>query len=226
MVDAEKDIEEYKKDWFSKVGEDSLNIFTIAEESLEAHSNIESVIIVKKLPRYDRSRDALSGIKSQLSQYANSVYNQVWLKKGCPKNIYFVDIELGTESSKYLRRLIYGKSNRNDYDGIHLRGEGAARHFTYRAIKAMNSIISGKVNYPGAQHRTKDYTAKHSNYHTTTCPQAQYQKRQTATNQQTGYSSDNQSQRQSGVNSQARRYSDVVDNRYSVPTGNRFSPLN
>ena len=98
MVDAEKDIEEYKKDWFSKVGEDSLNIFTIAEESLEAHSNIESVIIVKKLPRYDRSRDALSGIKSQLSQYANSVYNQVWLK-----NIYFVDIDLGTESSKYLR---------------------------------------------------------------------------------------------------------------------------
>ena len=104
--------------------------------------------------------------------------------------------------------------------------EGAARDFTHRAIKSMKAIISGKVNDPGAQRRTKDYTAKHSNYQRSTCPQAQYQRHQTATNQQTGYSSDNQSQCQSGVNSQARRYSDVVDNRYSVPTGNRFSPLN
>ena len=43
------------------------------------------VIIVKRLPRYDSSAADPLGIKANLSQFANSVYDQLWFKKGGQK---------------------------------------------------------------------------------------------------------------------------------------------
>ena len=79
-----------------------------------------------------------------------------------------------------------------DYDGIHLRGPAASRHFTYRAVNAIKSVFGNiKTSF---SHRPKSPQFRRNqqlsvdtnyrweenknggsnNYHDN-CPQAQYQ---------------------------------------------------
>ena len=58
-----------------------------AVDALKNASRLKNVIIVKRLPRFDRSNEDIIGIKSQLSTYANSVYDQLLIKRGNPNNI-------------------------------------------------------------------------------------------------------------------------------------------
>jgi hypothetical protein len=80
------------------------------------------VIIVKRLPRYDRSSKDIIAIKSKLSIFANQVYDQLWLKHVSPARILLVELPLGCE---------------HKYDVIHLAGQAALRHFTYRAVQTL-----------------------------------------------------------------------------------------
>ena len=63
------------------------------------------------------------------------------VQKGFTDKYPHCDFELGTESSKHLKNLIYGQSTSKNYDGIHLEGEGASRHLSYRAVQAIKPII-------------------------------------------------------------------------------------
>jgi hypothetical protein len=110
MVDTLKDIKQYKQEWFDKVEKNSLDLFDIAEEAIKNNPHLQ-VVIVKRLPRYDRGSADLLKIKSKLSEFGNSVYNQVWIKRGCPSNIRIVEIEFGCSDGPdraYLRKIIYG----------------------------------------------------------------------------------------------------------------------
>ena len=62
LMDASKDIKEYKKEWFNKVKDDSKQLLSIAQNALENNKKLEKVIILKRLPRYDRSSADLIGI--------------------------------------------------------------------------------------------------------------------------------------------------------------------
>ena len=55
-------------------------------------------------------------------------------------------------NSKHLRSLIYGKMNSEQIDGIHIRGPGARRHFTYRAVQAVKQVLfPAKRNFSANQ---------------------------------------------------------------------------
>ena len=71
VLDNTKDLTEYKKEWFKKVENDSAKLFKIAQDALKANNSIEKVIIVKRLPRFDRSSNDILQIKSELSEFAN-----------------------------------------------------------------------------------------------------------------------------------------------------------
>ena len=73
-----------------------------------------------------------------------------------------MDFELNCSSSGYLKELIYGQITERNYDGIHLRGGGAQRHFTYRAVNAVKPILC-----PG-----DEQLAAADNH--TNCPQTQF----------------------------------------------------
>ena len=95
---------------------------------------------MKRLPRYDhKSADPLH-ITQCLSEVANSVYDQLWLEDGGPNNIHIASLDK-MDSYGYLKDIIYGKTNEPSYDGIHLRGPAAVRHFTYRAVNAIKSVF-------------------------------------------------------------------------------------
>ena len=136
----EKALMKFKRELHMKVENDSKKIFQIAEEASELVKDLH-VIIVKRLPRYDDVKADPLKLKANLSHFANSVFDQLWFKKGSPTNIHIVNIELGTESSKHLKNLIYGQPTSKNYDGIHLEGEGASRHLSYRAVQAIKPII-------------------------------------------------------------------------------------
>ena len=81
------------------------------------------------------------GIKSELSEFANTAYNQLWRMSGSPQNIKIVDIDLQTQKYRNLRDLIYGSANSSNFDGVNLLGQGASRHFSYRLKQAFRPIM-------------------------------------------------------------------------------------
>ena len=42
----------------------------------------------------------------------------------------------------YLKNLIYAQRNSKKIDGIHLHGPGASRHFTYRVVQAVKTVMA------------------------------------------------------------------------------------
>ena len=143
VMDTKEDLLNIKKQWFARVEEDSKKIFEIAEEAVAKNSKLK-VIIIKRLPRYDKSSQDILGIKSQLSVYANNVYDQLLLQSSYSSNIHVMEINMELQNSSYIRKLIYGDITSEQFDGIHLKGDGASRHLTYRAVQAMKPILCSK----------------------------------------------------------------------------------
>ena len=218
MMDPSKNIEKYKEEWFEKVEEASNKLFKIAEDAIEKAPNM-NVVIVKRLPRFDRASNDIIGIKSQLSTYANSIYDQLWLKKGSPGNIHIVEVDLKCSNSRYLKSLIFGDPNTNYFDGVHLKGPGASRHFTYRVNQVLKPVLqrhnanrrfssppppirTQKVRSQPIKSEQMSATSNHTN-----CEQAQYKRRQLLRHKPS--------------------YAQVVqDGYYSVTTSNRYEHLN
>ena len=223
LMDSTKDIEDYKREWFHQVEEDSKNVFSIAEEAIKKKPDLK-VIILKRLPRFDRSSQDLIGIKSQLSTFANSAYDHLWVKLGSPKNIQVVEANMQTQSSQFLRNLIYGSRNAESVDGIHLRGSGGSRHFTYRVIQAVKPVLASRqpANHSSWSKESKgrNSPANHSSWtmesksrksdNHTDCPQASYQKK-------------------SAKRINSANYAEAVKGKhyvYTVPTSNIYNHLN
>ena len=173
MMDTKRDIEEEKKHWFSQAENDSKELFKIAEDALNMKPRLK-IVIIKRLPRFDRSKQDIIGIKSKISDFANSVLDQEWVKRGSPQNIHIVELNL-VQGSRNLKSLIYGSPESDGVDGIHLRGPGAQRHFTYRAVQAVKKALS----YPlrPAKYVLKTARKMREDYHAT-CPQTMYEKAQ------------------------------------------------
>ena len=137
-------------------------------------------MIVKRIPRFDCSSEDILGIKSELSNFANSVYDQLWTKRGSPENIRIAELKLNVEHSSHLKSLIFGSRTENNFDGIHLNCIGASRHFiTYRAMQAIQDMISPHHRKPSQIPRSHGQSAAKHNLGEddhSDCPQARYQR--------------------------------------------------
>ena len=80
--------------WERKVEESRRKVFKLAQKSLKNNPSLKKVLILKSLPRFDPSTVDPSSIKSKLNNFGNAVYDSMWLKSGCPKNIQIVDQQL------------------------------------------------------------------------------------------------------------------------------------
>ena len=131
----------------------------------------------------------------------------------------------GFECSGFLKEIIYGNPVHNKYDGIHLRGTGAARHFTYRAVNALKPVFNHKISPPTGRKQPKRAVPQ-TDFHAN-CPQTQYQRR--VRDQSNRFEPSRDEYRRSQDNTR-RQYSDVVKGghryTYTVPTQNKFNPLN
>ena len=160
-------IESVKKQWAEKVEQDSRNIFNLAEEATKYNPEID-VVIVKRLPRFDPHSSDPIGIRSKLTKFGNELYDQLWFKAGGPKNIHITNLDMNLDQSEHIRKLVFGPRSARNYDGVHLRGSGATRHFTYRAVQAVRAVFP---------RQNSAVSGERESYHRN-CPQAQYQRRQ------------------------------------------------
>ena len=62
-------------------------LFNIAEQSLANNPELENVVILKRIFRCDIQQNDPAQIKNKLSEFGNRVLDDMWLTKGCPKNI-------------------------------------------------------------------------------------------------------------------------------------------
>ena len=204
MMDPNKDIKEYEKEWTNKAEKDSEILFNLALEVTRNNPEME-VVILKRLPRFDSKVQDPNGIKSKLSQFANNVSDHLFFKHGCPNNIKITSIELGLES-QYLRQIVIGNPDSQSYDGIHLRGSEASRHFMYRAVQSIfPHFLKNGANVSVS---SVSRPASHTN-----CPQARY-KRQSQQNHGAGRMSTTKKHKEP-----SHEYG------YNVPTKNSFNVL-
>ena len=61
MANSPKELEDLKKEWFEKVEQDSINLFDVAEEASKNDPDMK-VVIVKRLPRYDKPSEDILGV--------------------------------------------------------------------------------------------------------------------------------------------------------------------
>ena len=131
-------------------------------------------------------------------------------------------MKFGLDNSKpqYLREILFGKPDNQKYDGYHLNGQSASRHFTYRAIQAIRPITSSEsrpANQSGTRGRNIESGGR-ENFHRD-CPQSRYMRKNKVESHQ------GNRKFASYAESVKQRTSDV-GYAYSVPTQNRFNPLN
>ena len=65
--------------------------------------------------------------------------DDIWLTKGCPKNIKIVQQALDCKGELKLAR--YGSPSTRGYDGVHLRGSLSVQHYTGSVINVMSDIM-------------------------------------------------------------------------------------
>ena len=136
-------MQDHKKDWFQQAENESKELYKSAEAAAEENKDLK-VCIVKRLPRFDRSSADLIGIKSEISDFANTILKQEWIKSGRPSRINILDLKLNLSESKHIRHLIYGDRNSSNYDGVTPIGKGVSRHFSYRVKQALEPIVTRK----------------------------------------------------------------------------------
>ena len=78
------------------------------------------MVILKRIFRCDTLKNDPNQIKNRLSD--------IWLTKGCPKNITIAQQPLECDGNLRLSR--YGSPSAKGSDGIHMRGVMAVQHYT------------------------------------------------------------------------------------------------
>ena len=125
-------------------------MFAIAEKSLAENKNLEKVIILKRIFRCDKLNNDPSQIRNKLSEFGNRTYDDIWLSRGCPKNIVLAYQPLECEGE--LRKARFGSPSDQSYDGIHFRGKQAVQHYTNSVIHVLSDvfphIVKTKMNSP------------------------------------------------------------------------------
>ena len=177
------------------------NMFTTAQRALEEHPNLKKVVIMEHAPRYDEKDNDPLGLKPELSKYANSVYNQLWLDSHLKNKI-----SVGRHSLNEISDESYDDIFRNPksgrHDGVHLYGRSGRKIYT----KSVKNIL--QKSFPSSSPVSQPSQGKQDHlsqkYHKKKSPQAVNQKSQNVQD-----------------NGQPRYHASVkVNNRFSVFNSN------
>ena len=131
-----------------------------------------------------------------------------------------------TKESKYLKEIIYGQADNQRFDGIHLSGKDASRHFSYRVVQSLKQIFQNprqakmrSSQYSSVRSESESFVRASDSYGHTSCPQAQYQRIQRS---KRAHRSGHYVSYASVVKSNTR--GDQIFS-FSIPTRNRFIKL-
>ena len=139
--------------------------------------------------------------------FGNSLYDSMWMQSGCPENIQICDQKLdcrGPLREKRFGNPAYLGHDGKRWDGIHMRGHLAVRHYT----NSMVNILSD-VNPLGPD-----------NYHQS-CPQTNYQRRHNFVSSQQNNMADNYQYQNSRHRGNNRHFRDSQSHQQTAPYGDQ-----
>ena len=129
----------------------SEKLFCIAEKSLEENKSLDNVLIFKRIFRCDTLKNDPTQIRSKLSDFGNRVLDDLWLTKGCPKNIKIVEQPLKCQGDLRVSR--FGFPSAQGYDGVHMRGKLAVQHYTGSLINVVLDALTNSNTNSENQHK-------------------------------------------------------------------------
>ena len=156
----------------------SERLYELAQKALIKHSSLKKVIIVKRICRFDCK------IKSHLSEYANSVFDHLWMKNGCPSNIVVEKQNLDCKGE--IKSQCFGSPGSPGYDGIHPRGKFAVQHFTRTFIDMYTSVSPQSSQGQSQPNKHQEHTAsQNQSSQVNPVKPSQYQEQPPSQNQET-----------------------------------------
>ena len=233
-------------DWEEKIRQSRTKLFNLAESCLSNQKELKTVIILTSLPRYDPLEVDPNSIKAKLNNFGNSLYSTLWMQRGCPKNIMIYDQKL--DCNGVLREKRFGipgivSQNGKPWDGTHMRGHQAMRHYTNSVARIFGAHFSGlsidwsknpsESNYHPTrnfQHRNfarsnQSHRAPNYNYHGQQYTQGSYEQgwssHQAEFGQSRGFKRNNKHSYEDKRHGPA--FQEKSDSYYNIPVANRFN---
>ena len=204
------------------------NLFVTAEDALKAQPGLKKVVVMTQIPRYDPKAEDPRALKQALAQLFNNTLGELWLD--CVVKDKIVIGIHNLECSGGIREARYRDSIRQHYDGIHMYGPSGAKAYTTSVLDILSeaNIIMESGEFISGSDFYKSFI------------QYEYQKRRNRRNNQNRHrdihhmrsDSDNdrdiRPRRDSDNDRDVRpkRIFSHHDDRYTVPTSNRFAHLN
>ena len=211
----------------------SEKMFDLAEKSLTENKSLKKVIILKRIFRCDTAQSDPTQIRNKLSEFGNRMLDDIWLTKGCPKNISIAQQPLECDGDLKVSR--YGSPSVRGYDGIHMRGKLAVQHYTGSVI---NILLKSLPNLEKVSRMPINITLAPPNTYANILKRNikphQFRSNHRQNNKDYFYNPGyNFAQPQlvpghaqyTGPNMQSRSTQNVPDRQYNVKTQNRFSEL-
>ena len=149
-IDVTLNYDDHIQDWKEQIRVAASAVFDLAQTALATNPDLRKVILMKRIPRHDDK------IRSQLTKYGNSVYDQIWEELGSPSSIVIGEPNLDCYGD--LKDLRYGVSGSQVCDNIHLRGKLGPAHLTNSIIKTF------KLAFPFLQSLTTEAPVKSNSY--------------------------------------------------------------
>ena len=179
-LDNENDLGEKLSIGEEKIAASSTALFNIAEDITKKNPQLK-VIINKRIPRVEPPEADPDAEKAKLSEYGNSILDDLWRHRGCPTNIKVQDLNISTQGR--LRNLRYGAPSSKGWDGrisdgIHLRGKDGINLYTDKISETIkeNFILPEVPSKSREKKVTFQKKEDDERYHRESCPQALYRK--------------------------------------------------
>ena len=162
------------------------NMVTVAENAVLKNPNLEKVVLLEHIPRFDTSENDPTGLKPNLAKFANHTLGQMCQSSAFKNKITLGKHNLDCDIPRLANR--YRNYRTGQYDGINMYGrDGLTAH-----TDSISHILESVLNIPFTH---------------TSCPQAKYQMKQKGKSQ---YQHSNMN------NMNMNMYSVSVSNKYEV----------
>lgn len=133
------------------------NLFNAAVNALKNKPSLKKVVILKQIPRYDKSDVDPLSLKSSLSILFNNTLTNLWME--CPDRQRIAVGNHNIECSGAIRESRYRHTKTGKYDGIHMFGSSGSKAYTLSVLNIL---------------KTANVTSSDYDFHLS-CAQFQYQ---------------------------------------------------
>ena len=138
------------------------NIFSLCENALATKATLKKIILMKQIPRYDRSDlDPLS-IKQALSQIFNNTLTELWLSSPFKQKIFVGNHNI--ECSGGIRESRYRNIQTGAFDGVHLYGSSGRKAYTQSVLNIFKEAGIVEKDFDHKDCFQTKYQSKQRNY--------------------------------------------------------------